>query len=581
MDLNLLLNEAIGGRSGRRGGVLERLMRSFLWSAVNQAMSTALETATAPVQTRTELQAAAAMETATAVPPPVTLPPAREAFEQVARPERRKSTWDREIERIQLEVTTELESMQPTLGRTPEQFEDVKPYILRTILDTLQEGRDKGMSATDLQRFITPSALISAADHGAVERQPRFAAYNLPSDIPERVRQNLTDVNFDRPQEGYRAVRDIPVPFGPQASAAQQPAAATQQTQPQGTSSQQRESTRQSLADLAMEEATRTTEQNTDATQELHGPLVALKRAIMSLLGFIRNTGATATGGGMQGGGNNNQPPAAPPPDDNQGDDRPNRRPSMFRRIMRRGPRRALTRAGAMIGGGVARLAGGNAMAGAAAGARMGAGFAAASGGPAGVVLIGLALITKKVIGVFKQLAAAAWDTTMRVGQWSGRISAATALLDVNRTIRDMQMAREIEAGGADYIREQDRFEKNMMPINTMTAQIGNWAGTTGLSILNHALERHINPMLDTVREIGESVAVGLDAIADIPNDIANMFRTAEEIKALEIEKKQAREKREAEDRMKELKERQEAIAPQMNNINAMMNDLAAGRRPF
>jgi hypothetical protein len=61
MDLNLLLNEAIGGRSGRRGGMLERLMRSFLWSAVNQAMSTALETATAPVQARTESRAAAAM----------------------------------------------------------------------------------------------------------------------------------------------------------------------------------------------------------------------------------------------------------------------------------------------------------------------------------------------------------------------------------------------------------------------------------------------------------------------------------------------------------------------------------------
>lgn len=739
MDLQAILNDAlsqaIGGRRSRRGGLLERMLRGMIWAKVDNLMADAFQSVKAEAKSgrrssKTQAETAAAMETA--VPEPVAIPaaatptsadPAAETPEAPRRRNRR--AFDPEIERIQVEVIAALEAMQPTLDRTQEEFDADKPFILRTIIDTLLEAQN--LSAKDLRRLNDPAELIAAADSGRVREQPHFAAYMLGDNATARMKERLTNVNFDREGEGYENVRlpsfafgqDVPTaPWDQPAPAVQpqpqsvakqalnqaaapddsdqwqqemqriqadvatalaamdkpddrddatwqhdlenipraieaglqhergygltaddlnrftaaplvqaaipevnhgptfnvsklppdliatlkdaraakqqresepqqpvnvtpQPAAATQQPQPRGQSSQQRGT----AAEQAMEDAARATAENADATQELHRPLVALKLAILSMLGFNRNNGATAAGGGMRGGGNNNQPPAAPPPDNNQGDNnqggsnRPFRRPSMFQRIMRRGPRRAVTRAGAMLGGGVARLAGGNAMAGAAAGASIAAAGAsiAALANPitAVVVAVGLA-----AMGLYR-FAKAATDATSRVSRWSAQITGAEAMRDMNRQFREMRFAADVQEGGAAAIKEADRFEKNLLPIQTALTQFGNFFIEKFLGAGNVFLENVTLPMLERMVEGVETLGGILDAVRSLPEWQRTWFLTDEQMKDMEEEKRAHRLAAEAAERRKEMQDRIKQIAPQMNNINAMMNDLAAGRRPF
>jgi hypothetical protein len=176
----------------------------------------------------------------------------------------------------------------------------------------------------------------------------------------------------------------------------------------------------------------------------------------------------------------------------------------------------------------------------------------------------------------------------MRIGQWSGQLTGAKAMLDVNRTLRDIRMAQDLAGGGAAYIKEQDRFEQNIMPMQTMMAQLGNWAGTTGLGMLNAVFENVINPGIEVVKDIGDTVDDLTDTVTELASNVIMVTDFLQQLLGLtqKVAKRLGDDAdllaaKEAEERLQKLKEAQAAIGPQMNNINAMMNDLAAGRRPF
>jgi hypothetical protein len=482
--------------------------------------------------------------------------------------------------------------MQPTRDRTQEEFDADKPYILRTIIDTLLEA--KNLSAKDLRRLDNPAELIAAADSGNVREQPHFAAYMLGDNVTERIKTRLTDVNFDREGEGYENVRLPSFAFGQDVPTApwNQPAPAAQREAEQ----------RNNVAEQAIEEATRATERNAEATESLVEPVDSLRRAFIGFLGYnADNVLPHATGGGMRGGGNNNQPPAGPPPNNNQGGNqngrnRRNRRggSGLWARINRRGAARAITRGAAAFGGrGAARIA---------------AGVAGAFGGPVGITIAtGLGLVAmglRKTVSALKSFSDSAWEMTNRVGKYSAEITLASAMLDAHRMMRDVRMAREIGPAAAENIRQKDRLEENMMPINAMIGRIGHFVDNLVLRFQNFALEEIINPQLGNEQEAADKavpIAVGvgqkvLEFLGRINPALGAFVPLAEEMGKVaiamdavaEAERKAAVEKadREAAEAHKKAQEEmrdrnRKSVAPQMDNLNAMMNSLWDGRRPF
>jgi hypothetical protein len=119
----------------------------------------------------------------------------------------------------------------------------------------------------------------------------------------------------------------------------------------------------------------------------------------------------------------------------------------------------------------------------------------------------------RKTVSALKSFSDSAWEMTNRVGKYSAEITLASAMLDAHRMMRDVRMAREIGPAAAENIRQKDRLEENMMPINAMIGRIGHFVDNLVLRFQNFALEEIINPQLGNEQEAADKavpIAVGV-----------------------------------------------------------------------
>ena len=131
------------------------------------------------------------------------------------------------------------------------------------------------------------------------------------------------------------------------------------------------------------------------------------------------------------------------------------------------------------------------------------------------VTLAGGFLVTGLGLAVagLKKLSSAAWDTTMRVTQYSGALSMAMANNRVADLQRDIRIAQVVGGRGAARINAETEFQDKMAPMEMMVTLMGNEIGRIG-TLVNSALAGAINnTMIEPLVNIGSGIVEGLAKI--------------------------------------------------------------------
>lgn len=114
------------------------------------------------------------------------------------------------------------------------------------------------------------------------------------------------------------------------------------------------------------------------------------------------------------------------------------------------------------------------------------------------------------VVAGLKRLSSAAWETTMRVTQYSGALSMAMAQSRVAELRREMMIAQVIGARGAARINAETELQDKMAPMEMVVTLMGNEIGRLGTTI-NSALVGAINnTMVQPFVSIGAGIVDGL-----------------------------------------------------------------------
>lgn len=124
-----------------------------------------------------------------------------------------------------------------------------------------------------------------------------------------------------------------------------------------------------------------------------------------------------------------------------------------------------------------------------------------------GVLAAGFGL----AVAGLKKLSSAAWDTTMRVTQYSGALSMAMAHSRVADVRRDMQVAGAVGRLGADRIHSESNLKDSMAPlemaIGMMGSVIGGAIADVGTGLMDVLNVVAVGPMASTMSVMAEALA--------------------------------------------------------------------------
>jgi hypothetical protein len=162
-------------------------------------------------------------------------------------------------------------------------------------------------------------------------------------------------------------------------------------------------------------------------------------------------------------------------------------------KLVPQGIRDHLIRAGARIGGGLAERLGLSQVQGMRGGAALGR-----LAGPA-LLVAGLYMAGRAAFWAGKkllELGDRAYRTTLRVADYDGSLALSRAQLNVGRIQRDIRMAHALSDRGSEAMREINRFEQNMAPINEALNNVG--------LFFQNEFYRTANWFLDGINKISE-----------------------------------------------------------------------------
>ena len=282
--------------------------------------------------------------------------------------------------------------------------------------------------------------------------------------------------------------------------------------------------------------------------------------------------------------------------------ERPARRRSIMERVFgdyrqRRTGQRRVIGFGRNAGRRVAGFFGRSGSAGARMGGRVAAGFARFAGpaamGVAGAagsmapVVIGAA-VAGKVLGIvgavgavvaaaLNKLADSAINATVRISQYDARLAGSRAMLDVGRTLRDIQMARATGRSGSELLRAQDRYERAYQPLGEELQNIKNNIAKSWIEFKTTIVNNVALPILNGMVEGFEMVEGAFDGVMSAMEALPLVGNDIKAIREMNAEAAAAHKRAE---RGKEFMENQRAAQQQIGNLNHMLD--AAGRRaPF
>lgn len=172
--------------------------------------------------------------------------------------------------------------------------------------------------------------------------------------------------------------------------------------------------------------------------------------------------------------------------------------------------------AAAMGAGGAAGGGAGAGAAGAAGGAAAAGGLGAATIATGGLILAFLALvaIVHTAAKTLYQLGVQGYETSLRLAQYDGALSAAKAQLEVNRLMRDIQSAGRLSDSGSRLIQQFDRLEAALRPFTDGALVLGMEFLIVTIDILTGAFKALIEVLLFDLKLLAMATVNPFDDIA-------------------------------------------------------------------